>query len=236
MSHRAEEKERRRQERLEAEQAAKKSADRKKRLGLAGAVALVAAVAVFVVFAVAGGGGDGDNAGGGSGSAGDAADVAVPEQKIDNLAEAARAAKCEVTEQEPVPSEHTEETVQYATNPPTSGDHDPGAAEDGVYPTDGPPDIEQTIHSLEHGRINIQYKPGTPAERIAQLETVGNESLKGTEGYHTLVFQNQTGMEPAVAATAWGQVLTCDTANDQMFDAIRAFRRSFTDKAPEFVP
>ena len=57
-----------------------------------------------------------------------------------------------------------------------------------------------------------------------------------TDGYHTLVFQNQTEMEPAVAATAWGQSLTCDTFNEQIFDAIRAFRRDRVDKGPEFIP
>jgi hypothetical protein len=233
MSHRADEKERRRQERLAAEEAAKKNADRRKRLGLVGAVALVAAVAVFVVFAVAGGGDDGD---GGAGSGETGASASVPAQKIDNLAEAARAAQCEVTEHKIEGRGHTSETVKYKTNPPTSGDHDPTAAEDGAYAADGAPDVEQSVHSLEHGRINLQYKAGTPEDRIAQLETVADEEVKGTAGYHTLVFQNQTKMEPAVAATAWGRSLTCATWNDQIFDAIRAFRRDRVDKGPEFIP
>ena len=75
---------------------------------------------------------------------------------------------------------HTGEAVKYKTNPPTSGDHDPTPAEDGIYPADGPPDVEQSVHSLEHGRINIQYKAGTPENRIAQLEAVAEEEVKGT--------------------------------------------------------
>lgn len=233
MSHRAEEKERRRQERLAAEEAAKKSADRRKRLGLVGAAVLAVAVIAIVVVAATGlvSGDDEGPSGDGGG-----AKAAVPGQKIDNLAEAARAARCTVTEQRPAGSTHTEEPVQYETNPPTSGSHSPTPAEDGTYPADGPPKVEQTVHSLEHGRINIQYKPGTPDERIAQLETVADEEVKGTSGYHTLLFQNQTSMTPAVAATGWGRVLTCDSWNDQVFDAIRAFRRDRVDKGPEFVP
>ena len=230
MSHRAEEKERRRQERLAAEQAAQSSADRRKRIGIVAAAALVAAVAVFVVFVVLAGGDDGGNNNDGTPAAG------IPAQKIDNLAEAARAAGCTVTVSKEEGRGHTGKAVKYGTNPPTSGDHDPTPAEDGIYPADGPPDVEQTVHSLEHGRINIQYKKGTSAEQIAQLEAVAEEEVKGTSGYHTLVFQNQTNMEPVVAVTAWRQSLSCPAFNDKIFDAIRAFRRDRVDKGPEFVP
>ena len=232
MSHRAEEKERRRQERLAAEEAAKKSAERRKRLGLVGAVALVAAVAVFVVFVIAGG----DDGGSSSASEDGGSNASVPAQQIDNLAEAARAARCTVTEHNIDAGSHVSESVEYETNPPTSGDHDPAPAEDGFYPPDGPPDVEQTVHSLEHGRILFQYKEGTPQQRIDQLEAMANEKVKGTEAYHTLVFQNQTNMEPAVAATGWGRSLTCDAWNGQVFDALRAFRRDRVDKGAEFVP
>jgi hypothetical protein len=43
-------------------------------------------------------------------------------------------------------------------------------------------------------------------------------------------------MDAAVAATAWTQSLTCPTMNDQVFDAIRAFRTEYTDKGPELIP
>jgi hypothetical protein len=63
-----------------------------------------------------------------------------------------------------------------------------------------------------------------------------NESLKGSDGYKTLLFQNQTNMTAAVAATAWTRSITCPQWNDQVFDAIRAFRKDFVDKGPEFLP
>ena len=233
MSHRADEKERRRQERLAAEEAAKKNADRRKRLGLVGGVVLAVAVVAIIVLATGALSGD-DGGGGGSGEGGE--NASIPAQQIDNLNEAVRASGCELTETKEEGRGHTGEKVEYETNPPTSGDHDPTPAEDGIYPADGPPDIEQSVHSLEHGRILIQYKEGTSPEQVAQLETLANEEVKGEAGYHTLLFQNQTGMEPAVAVTAWRNSLTCDTFDPKMFDAIRAFRRDRVDKAPEFIP
>ena len=226
MSSRAEEKERRRQERLAAEQAAQ-SGDRRKRFGIVGGVVLLAAIAVVAVLAVASGGDDeGDVTRG----------IALPEQRNDNLAEAVRAAGCEVRT-DPVDSgDHVSETVRYAMSPPTSGDHDPTAAADGIYEPGNPPDIEQSVHALEHGRINVQDRAGTPQGQVDQLAALFSESVKGEEGYHSLLFENPGEMEPAVAATAWGRALLCPQFNDRIFDALRAFRRDRVDKAPEFVP
>ena len=225
MSSRAEEKERRRQERLAAEEAAQSGA-RRKRFGIVGGVVLLAAIAVIAVLAIASGGDEGEVTRG----------VALPEERTDNLNEAARAAGCRVRT-DPVDSgDHVSETVRYSMAPPTSGDHDPSAAQDGIYEAGNPPDIEQSVHSLEHGRINFQYRPGTPPARVDQLETLFSESVKGEDGYHSLLFENPGEMDAAVAATAWGRALVCPQFNDRVFDALRAFRRDRVDKGPEFVP
>src|SRR5919198_217086 len=116
MSHRAEEKERRRRERLEREEAARRSAARKRMLQIGGGVvgALVV-VAVVVVLVAGGGGGDDDSA--------NASQVTTD----------ARAAGCTFRS---FPSEgrtHTSGKVTYKTNPPTSGNHNPTPAQDGIY-------------------------------------------------------------------------------------------------------
>ena len=72
------------------------------------------------------------------------------------------------------------------------------------------------MHTLEHGRINIQYKPGTPATTVARLETLVKEL---DDGYHILLYENTTKMPFAVAATAWDHQLGCNTMNDKVFDA-----------------
>jgi hypothetical protein len=230
MSSRAEEKERRRQERLAAEEEARKSAAQRKRLGLVGGGVLAVAIIVVVVLLVAGGGGD-DNGAQGAGNG-----APVPARQIENLSEAARAAGCKVTQSKIEGRGHTDKPVKYGTNPPTSGDHNPNPAQDGVYEPGNPPETEASVHALEHGRILIQYKPGTPQKTIDQLNTIFNEEVKGTDGYHTLLFENKTNMPSAIAVTAWGQALTCPAMNDKVFDAIRAFRLQYVDKGPEFIP
>ena len=230
MSSRQEEKERRRREREALEQKAKGSDNARKRVGIVAlALAAVAIIAVvgLAVGGVLGGGDDGKNGG-------DRSDA--PTFDVATLEEAAELAKCKVEEQDEEGSSHTDQAVKYTANPPTSGDHDPVAAEEGEYDLGNPPDLEQSVHALEHGRINVQYKAGSPANRIAQLRGMVDEEVKGEKGYKTLLFQNQTGMTPAVAATAWQNALTCPQWNDRVFDAIRLFREEFVDKGPEFIP
>jgi hypothetical protein len=121
------------------------------------------------------------------------------------------------------------------TNPPTWGNHTAEWYEDGIYVPDTTPELGKLVHTLEHGRINIQYKPGTPADTVARLEAlVASEEMN--DGYHLLLYQNTTGMDAAVAATAWTHSLTCPRMNDKVFDAIRTFRARYIDKGPETVP
>jgi hypothetical protein len=121
----------------------------------------------------------------------------------------------------------------YKTNPPTSGNHNPVWYPDGLYNPGDVPRLGMIVHPLEHGRIELQYKPGTPRTTVKQLETLFNEE---DSGYHMLMFQNTTNMPYAVAAAAWGHYVGCPTMNDKVFDALRSFHDSFIDKGPETVP
>ena len=221
MSSRAEEKERRRREREEQEQAAQRAASRR-RLFQVGAAALVAIAAIAVVaLLVLGGGGDDES------TAADAS--AVREQ--------AQAAGCTFRQFRSEGRDHTNDPVtNYRTNPPTSGAHNPLPAQDGVYAPGNEPNKENWVHTLEHGRVLFQYRPGTPRATVDRLRELAQEELEGSAGYHTLVMQNNTRMEPAVAAVAWTRSLTCPRLNDASVEAMRTFRTAYTDKAPEFVP
>lgn len=233
MASREEEKRRRREEREAAEQAAAAAAARKKRLGLVTAAVLgLAAVAAIVVGVITLTGGDDKGGGDKPNGGGTGASVPIPERKISDLADAAKAAGCVLKDPPNEGSTHVQEKVTYKSNPPTSGNHNPEPPADGIYTPGNQPAIENLVHTLEHGRIDYQYKPGTPKRRIDQLETLFNEK----EGYHQLVFQNPTGMPYAVAATTWDHLIGCETFNDKVFDALRAFRDRYTDKGPEFVP
>jgi hypothetical protein len=235
VSSRQEEKQRRREERLAREQAEKAKAARRKRaqIALGGGIGL-AAIAAIVVFAFAGIGGDdaGDER---EAAAPEAADVRLPEQQIGELEPAAEEAGCELSNPRIEGRSHEDRDFtpsDYQTNPPTSGVHFPQWSEDGVYETGNTPPLGMLVHTLEHGRINVQYKPGTPAETVAQLEALVAEQ---NDGYHMLLYENATGMEPQIAATAWGHSLTCPRMNDQVFDAIRTFTREYLDQGPEDV-
>ena len=237
MASRQEEKEARRQERMERERKEAASAARKKRLQLVGGgvLAVVAIAAVVIAIVAAAGGGDSEKEASAP-SSGAAASVKLPPQETSDVEAAAKAAGCTLTHPEYEGAGHEEKDFKpsdYKTNPPTSGTHFPDWYDDGVYEPGTTPQLGMLVHTLEHGRINVQYKPGTSKEDVAKLEALLAEQ---NDGYHMLLYENTTGMDAAIAATAWTQSLTCPAMNDKVFDAIRTFRARYIDKGPETVP
>ena len=65
------------------------------------------------------------------------------------------------------------EIPDYETNPPTSGNHNPEQLADGAYSE--MPEPGGLVHSLEHGRIEIQYSPDLPEEDQLALKGVFDE-------------------------------------------------------------
>jgi hypothetical protein len=126
---------------------------------------------------------------------------------------------------------HTDEKVDYATNPPTSGPHAFDWAADGDYVGVDPPRTEQIVHAQEHGRIVIQYRRGLPRDEVAQLEELFEQ-----KPYHVILVENRTDMPCDVAAAAWEHVLRCRTLTPKALDAIRAFRDAYVDEGPEQIP
>jgi hypothetical protein len=239
MSSRQEEKARRREERMAREKAEKARAARRQRVQIAlGGLVGLAAIAVIVLLASGTLGGDDSSAAGepSDPQAADEINVTLPEQEIGDAEEAAKAAGCTLKHPEIEGATHEEREFQasdYKTNPPTSGNHFPTWYEDGVYEPGSVPQLGMLVHTLEHGRINVMYKPGTPAETVAQLEALLQEQ---EDGYHMLLYENTTGMDAAVAATTWGHSVTCPEMNDKVFDALRTFRTAYIDQGPEDVP
>ena len=235
MSSRQEEKERRKREREEREAAERAKASRGKRMQIVfGVVLVVVLLAGGTALALTLGGGDDSGT-----SDVPAGSAKIPAQQEGDLKKAAAAAGCKLVDPPNEGSGHEEKTFKpsdYKQNPPTSGNHFPQWYEDGIYGPGDSPELGKLVHTLEHGRIDIQYKAGTPKKTQDQLNTLFNEKVKGVEGYHTLLFQNQTNMPFAVAATAWTQSLGCKTRNPQVFDASRAFRERFVDTGPELIP
>ncbi len=233
MASRKEEKERRRAEREERERAAAASARRRRLVGYGagGALALAVVVAIAVV-ALAGGGGEGGGGGSSGGPSGPSAatypDVPIPPQRVADLDQAVRAAGCTTKGFRSEGRDHVTEPVRYGSNPPHSGPHHPIPADDGIY--DEAPRTEALVHSLEHGRIVVQFRPQVSDEVKGQLKSLYEEDPS-----HMLLVPNAR-MPYEVAATAWTNVLGCRKATPAVFDAIRAFRVRYRDRGPEYVP
>src|SRR4051795_11102264 len=217
MASRQEEKERRRRERLESEQAAARAASRKRTLQIAGGAALaLIVIGVIAIVALAGGGDD--------------------KADTSNLAKNATAAGCTFKSYPSEGRNHTTGKVKYKTNPPTSGNHNPTPAQDGIYAPGNEPPPESYVHSLEHGRVEYEYKPGTPQAQVAQLQKLALAPIHGSAGYHMLMFQNNTKMPSQFALAAWTKLLSCNALNAKSMNVMREFRTAYTDKGPEFIP
>lgn len=229
------ERERLRQERIAAEQNAGKSDRNRLLIGYAVVSTVVLAAAVLIFVLVSGGG---DDSGASSGDAhintntqvgntngvtpDERAGIAPPAVKVTDLDEAAKKAGCEVKlELKDEGNTHLargSEPPEYGTNPPTSGNHveAPYQQADGAYSES--PDPMNVVHSLEHGRLAIQYSPDLPEQD--QLELKG---LYDTMYGASLLFPNEE-MPYAVAATTWTNMIGCDEYKGAAtLDAIRAF-------------
>jgi hypothetical protein len=230
---REEERERLRQARQEREQ--KQAGSAKRRLmigyGAAGIVGILVLVGIVAVIVSAANKNDSGNAhidqqsGSTNGVQPDTRKgTEVAAVKVTNLKEAAKKAGCDLRLDLPeeghthIPP--TAPTPEYETNPPTSGNHvePPYQQADGAY-KEMPKEID-FLHSLEHGRIEIQYSPNLPES--AQLELIG---LYDTMYGATLLFPNEN-MPYEVAATSWRNLLGCNEyRGDITLDAIRDFAK-----------
>jgi len=225
MSSRQEEKERRRQEREAREAAAAAKARRGRLLQLIGGVIVACAIVAGVAYAVSSGGGDGGG--------GDDVDDAM-------LTSAATAAGCTYRAFPEESRDHVTKKLtaaNFKTNPPTSGAHNPNPAQDGIYATGNEPEIENWVHTLEHGRVLLQYRPGTSAAVVRQLEDLFKEDVKGSgDGYHSVLMQNNSEMPFQVAAVSWRHYMGCRAFTPASIEALRTFREEVIDKAPEKIP
>jgi uncharacterized protein DUF3105 len=241
VSSRKEQKEALRRERLERERQAKEAARRKRLVGygVGGALALAALIAVAVVLLAGGGGGEA------SGSEMLPDGGSVPDQRVTDLGAAVKAAGCRLesyTVKIGASSDvrHTQdpnERIPYQSNPPAGGKHFQVPADDGAY-SEAPPDTA-LVHSLEHGRVVIWFKPGLPRDSRATLKALFDE-----DSYQMLITPRRN-MPYDVAATAWnrdpeprgtGRVLGCPRFSPKVVDALRAFRDEYRSDGPEAVP
>jgi hypothetical protein len=227
--------ERLRQERIEAEKKDARGGNNRLIATYAIVATVVLAAAVLIFILVSGG-----SSGSESGDAhinlnqavgntngvqpDDRAGIAPARTKVFDLDQAAKAAGCKVElKLEDEGHEHlppNSPLPNYKTNPPTSGNHvePPYQQADGAYSEE--PSQLDVVHSLEHGRMAIEYSPDLPEK--AQLELKG---LYDTMYGATLLFPNSK-IPYDVAAATWTNLIGCKTYKGAAtLDAIRAFGR-----------
>jgi hypothetical protein len=229
------ERDRLRQERIEAEKKDARSGSNRLIVTYAIVSTVVLAAAVLIFILVSGGGGDsasGDahinvnQAMGNTNGVQPDDRVGIPPAptKVFDLDQAAKEAGCKVElNLEDEGSEHLppdSPLPNYKTNPPTSGNHvePPFQQADGAYSQE--PSELDVVHSLEHGRMAIEYSPDLPQK--AQLELKG---LYDTMYGAALLFPNDK-IPYDVAAATWTNLIGCKTYKGAItLDAIRAFGR-----------
>jgi Protein of unknown function (DUF3105) len=249
MASRKEQKERLRQQRLEQEQAAAGNAKRRMYVGYGVAGLLTVAVVIGLVVVITSSGGSG---GGGAEPASahidEASGTPAPGDPVDtrsgtpppaikqaDLQKAAKEAGCvlhlNLRNEGQTHLKPGSPTPNYKTNPPTSGNHiyPPYQTADGAYRKT--PDSIRFVHSLEHGRIEIQY-----SSRLLQQDQLALKGVFDDDPNGMLMFPNDK-MPYEVATTAWTQLMGCKTYKGQAtLDAIRDFRDQYRGNGPEAIP
>ncbi|MDO8470863.1 MAG: DUF3105 domain-containing protein [bacterium] len=119
--------------------------------------------------------------------------------------------------------------VEYRSNPPTSGNHWPDPLKDGLYDVQKPD--EAAVHSLEHGRIWISYKPSISAPAIQAL----NELLSGQQA---VIFTPREKNDTDIALAAWMRLDTFNLSPEGSVDTERilTFIKNYRGKGPENIP
>jgi Protein of unknown function (DUF3105) len=127
--------------------------------------------------------------------------------------------------------------VDYATSPPTSGEHYATPADASFYSPQGIDQIppEQFVHNHEHGQVVLWYSPDAPDEIINDIEGyVDNDEQQGN---------SNPALRPLLATpyedidsphtfviTAWDAMQSCTRFSEEV---VNAFREEYQGQGPE---
>jgi hypothetical protein len=120
----------------------------------------------------------------------------------------------------------------YNSNPPSSGSHYTSPAPWGIKDSELPD--ETLIHNLEHGGIEVAYKPDLPQAQIDQLKKiVAALPASGKFNETKAVLVPRAANERAIELGAWTYTLSLDAVEQ---GKIIDFYNGHLDKGPELVP
>lgn len=159
--------------------------------------------------------------------------VALTTADENQLKAAAEQAGCKLNKNRNEGSTHKDDSTdfKYKAVPATSGDHTQTWAIDGAY-RNSDWSTPYLVHALEHGRVYYQWDDA----KLTDQQIGSLKKLYDDDPYHLIISPDTSGMPYAIAATSWDRSLTCEEMNDDVFAAMRLFRLSYIDQAPEQVP
>ena len=165
--------------------------------------------------------------------------VAFGRQGADSAAATLRAAGCTLREHVALDARHVPPTekVNYNSEPPTSGPHDPQPAVWGAY--DEPIGERNAVHNLEHGGVVVNYGPLVPPQQVERLVALYRDDPAGmllaprADLGRSVTFSAWTQPEPTAddeEPEGTGLLARCPQVDDAAFEA---FRDEFRGKGPE---
>lgn len=163
----------------------------------------------------------GSDGGGTTGATGPQGAGSVTDKPFDE-AEIKRAGCTEIETPENKGREHVDGDVEYETNPPTSGSHNPVPLDWGVYDEDQP--TEKFVHNLEHGHIVIAYK-GLSEEQYDELR--GHVKR---DKFHLVLLPRKANPKDGVYYLAWDARLYCEQPSAP---ALQKMITDYRDQGPE---
>lgn len=118
-------------------------------------------------------------------------------------------------------------TVNYQSNPPTSGNHWGTPLKDGLYDKEKPD--EAIVHSMEHGRVWVSFKPSIPEETKQELI----ELLKNQPA---VILTPRSQNDTDIALAAWGRLDAFNLEGALDKQRILDFIQNYLHKGPEYIP
>jgi thiol-disulfide isomerase/thioredoxin len=155
-----------------------------------------------------------------------AQDIPPELEAFQTLADAGQAALAKVQSFESEGTTHVEAgtTIDYQTEPPTSGEHYDTWTGPGFY-TSPEPD-GNNVHSLEHGNVIIYYDQLNPAS----LGTLSSWSRLFTGQWDAVLLMPKEGLGSGIILTAWTKKLSLVQFDEA---AAAAFIDAFRGRGPE---
>ena len=115
----------------------------------------------------------------------------------------------------------SEDSVEYQTNPPTSGDHLSLAENWGGYGEEI--DDKAAVHGLEHGGIWISYKD-LDDESINTLKKIGKNNAQ------SVIVSPRTKNDGNLVVSSWGKMMTLEEVDEVL---IQKYIDTYKNQSPE---